>query len=476
MRQRFHGRIQAFLAGFALLSMLTLETASAQQTIDFEGLVEGQVVGSVFGDAGYGPISVFGSNIQNSPDVNSAVIFDSHCVGGCTGNDPDLGSPNAAFGGPGVGAGGASGAFQNDTALGNVLIIHERPTEIVDIQPGLPGVTNPDDERSPTTITIDFPDPVTMYRFTIIDRENDELQNVELFGVGDVLLGAFSTPATGDNGVAEVATDAGGAGSGTAGVVKLVMTHRGSGGLDNIVFLPPPPPPPGDNCSFTQGYWKTHPEAWPVTQLTLGNVTYDQDELLDIFNAAPAGDKTLILAHQLIASKLNVANGADDSAIASTITAADAWLIANGPVGNGNKKWNGGEALSNTLDAYNNGLIGPGHCDDVDGDMDGEYGASAGSPFQRLTGEAPESFGLSGNYPNPFNPTTAITFSVKETAHVRLAVYDLLGRELEVLVNRVLEAGAYESHFEAGDLPSGTYLYRLTTPAGTFTQTMVLSK
>jgi len=451
-----------------MIALFGLNKASAQETIDFEGLVEGQVVSSVFGDGGFGPVTVTGSNLQNSPGVNAAVIFDSYCIGGCTGNDRDLGSPNVAFGGPGLGLGGGPGAFQNDSALGNILIVHERPTEIVDIQPGLPGVINPDDENGATTIVLDFPEPVTIYQFTIIDRESNESQNIELIGEGGVMLGMFSSPATGDNGVATVVTDAGLAGAGTAGVVQLVMTHKGSGGLDNIVFLPPPPPPGG--CSYTQGFWKTHPEAWPVDQLTLGNVVYTKAQLLDIFNASPKGDKTLILAHQLIAAKLNVANGADDTDIASTISAADAWLIANGPVGNGNKDWNGGETLSNTLDAYNNGEIGPGHCDDVSSAM------NAGSRIDRLAVDTPVSFGLNGNYPNPFNPTTTISFSVQEATHIRLSVYDLLGREVELLVDRALEAGQYDASFDAGNLPSGTYLYRLSTPAGTFTQTMVLSK
>ncbi|MEZ4703167.1 MAG: T9SS type A sorting domain-containing protein [Rhodothermales bacterium] len=455
-----------------LIALLAFGSAQAQQTIDFEGLVKGQVVGSVFADGGYGPVTVVGSNLQNSPAVNSAVIFDSNCVGGCSGGDRDLGSPNTAFGGPGLGIGGGPGAYQNDTALGNILIVHERPSEIVEIQPGLPGVTNPDDETSATTITIEFPEAVTLFKFTIIDRESNESQNIELLGEGGVMLGMYSSPATGDNGVATLYTDAGAPGTGTAGVVKLVMTHKGSGGLDNLVFLPPPPPPPGGGCSFTLGYWKTHEEAWPVDQLTLGNTVYAKSALLGILNASPKGDKTIILAHQLIAAKLNVANSADDTDIASTITAADAWLIANGPIGNGIKNWNGGEPLSSTLDDYNNGLIGPGHCGDT---TSASFGAATDAPLF-VASEAPTSFGLEGNYPNPFNPTTTITFAVKEAAHVRLSVYDMLGREVQVLVDRVLEAGRYDAGFDAGNLPSGTYLYRLSTPAGTFTQTMVLSK
>ena len=60
---------------------------------------------------------------------------------------------------------------------------------------------------------------------------------------------------------------------------------------------------------LSQGYWKNHSSLWPVSSLILGGFSYTQDELLGIFNSSPKGDATLILAHQLIAAKLNVANG-----------------------------------------------------------------------------------------------------------------------------------------------------------------------
>lgn len=233
-------------------------------------------------------------------------------------------------------------------------------------------------------------------------------------------------------------------------------------------------PPVGGGCSYTIGFWKTHPEAWPVDELTLGGVTYNQAELLDILNTQPRGDKTLILAHQLIGTKLNLANGADGTDLGDTIAEADAWLAANGGVGSGEKKWNGGEPLKNTMDDYNNGLIGPGHCDDA-GNVTNAMSQSLDKLFVPLQ-ETPATFSLDGNYPNPFNPQTTITFSVAEIAHVRLAVYDMLGRELQVLVDGTMEAGQYTATFEASDLPSGTYLYRLVTPQGTFSNKMVLTK
>jgi hypothetical protein len=88
----------------------------------------------------------------------------------------------------------------------------------------------------------------------------------------------------------------------------------------------------------------------------------------------------------------------------------------------------------------------------------------------------PETFGLEQNYPNPFNPTTSIVFTVAEERAVRLAVYNGLGAEVAELVNDVLPAGRYEVSFDASDLPSGTYIYRMLAGEFTATQRMTLSK
>ena len=90
--------------------------------------------------------------------------------------------------------------------------------------------------------------------------------------------------------------------------------------------------------------------------------------------------------------------------------------------------------------------------------------------------EVPEDYTLHQNYPNPFNPQTTLRFDVPEASHVSLVVYDVLGRQVRVLVDGTREAGTHEVVFEAGNLPSGTYLMRLVTPQGSFVQTMQLVK
>jgi len=79
-------------------------------------------------------------------------------------------------------------------------------------------------------------------------------------------------------------------------------------------------------------------------------------------------------------------------------------------------------------------------------------------------------------YPNPFNPSTTIRFSIEEQGYVQLMVYDVLGREVRRLVDSVQDSGSHEVTFSSGDLPSGTYLYRLETPDGALTQRMLLLK
>jgi len=73
------------------------------------------------------------------------------------------------------------------------------------------------------------------------------------------------------------------------------------------------------------------------------------------------------------------------------------------------------------------------------------------------------------NYPNPFNPLTRIRYDVPQRSFVRIAVYDILGREVAVLVNEEKGAGSYEVEFNGLNLPSGVYFYRMG--AGNFVET-----
>jgi hypothetical protein len=108
--------------------------------------------------------------------------------------------------------------------------------------------------------------------------------------------------------------------------------------------------------------------------------------------------------------------------------------------------------------------------------------------------EIASTYELSQNYPNPFNPKTGIRYSVPTqsgrdlvstggrdgqvsgVSNVKITVYDLLGREIAVLVNERKAAGTYEVSFDGGGLASGVYLYRLTAGSFSAVKKMVLLK
>ena len=78
-------------------------------------------------------------------------------------------------------------------------------------------------------------------------------------------------------------------------------------------------------------------------------------------------------------------------------------------------------------------------------------------------------FELTQNYPNPFNPTKRIQFQLPTTGMVKLTLYNLLGQEIKTLVNEVKDAGTHTVNFDASDLNSGVYVYKIES--GSFTQT-----
>ncbi|MBM2840660.1 MAG: 5'-Nucleotidase domain protein, partial [Bacteroidetes bacterium] len=88
----------------------------------------------------------------------------------------------------------------------------------------------------------------------------------------------------------------------------------------------------------------------------------------------------------------------------------------------------------------------------------------------------PAEFALHQNYPNPFNPATKIVFDLPQRSHAFLAVYDLLGRQVRVLVDGVRERGTHETSFNTTTLGSGVYFYRLRVGGFVQTKKMILQK
>jgi hypothetical protein len=300
----------------------------------------------------------------------------------------------------------------------------------------------------------------------------------------------------------------------------------------------------------TLGYWKTHSEMWPISYVVVGNNQLGMDYIIENvapLEASPQGDAVVILLHQLIPAKLNIAGGVNGAPVQSYIDDADA-LIAQYWIGDYMDKDTREEMveLAERLDEFNNGA----YCElpveltafeaTTDGtlvslswitasesnnagfeiehrrgdgygfesvsfvagygttnsenrysaqlsdlgfgrhtfrlkqiDLDGTFSYSAAVEVETsLT----NSFALTNAYPNPFNPTTNIRFSLRESGNVSLAVFDVAGRHVKTLASGVFEAGSHDVTFSADNLPSGTYLYRLQTPAGPVSGSLVLLK
>jgi len=98
------------------------------------------------------------------------------------------------------------------------------------------------------------------------------------------------------------------------------------------------------------------------------------------------------------------------------------------------------------------------------------------SSVEAYTGSFPEEYELNQNFPNPFNPSTTIRFSVVNNEHVTLKVYNSIGQQVAELVNQELPAGSYTVDWNAEDISSGIYLYTLNTNNFSSTKKMILLK
>ena len=133
-----------------------------------------------------------------------------------------------------------------------------------------------------------------------------------------------------------------------------------------ILPPPPPPPPPSKVCVRTPGFWKNHPDAWPVEVLTLGGVELMKPDIIVILNTPEKGDKSFTIFRALVAAKLNELSGANVSCIDDVMYMADKWLYFNAQGSNvkgSSIEWKNGELLYLELDDYNNGLLCAPACD-----------------------------------------------------------------------------------------------------------------
>ena len=324
----------------------TSEEPVCDAIIDFEPLAAGTIVETLFSGSGIsgavisGSVSVHGVNFE-SPDatVNHAMIFDTENP---TGGDGDL--------------------AVEPLIDQKVLIISE------DLDAG-----DPDDQKSPGGMfVLDFSGfgmgVVDVNSLVIIDTEEEG--EYKAYDAGGILIAQGPLPALANATRAMVGINA-------TGVSKLTVKFNGSGAMDQICLSSEEPEEAG--CTLTQGYWKTHSEFGPApydatwaslpdgasTVFYLSGQTY-----YEVFHTAVKGNPYYQAAHQFIAAQLNILNGATtpeavDQAIMLAATLFETYtpaqiadLKGNDPV---RKQF---VAISETLDQYNQGEIGPGHCAD----------------------------------------------------------------------------------------------------------------
>ena len=118
-----------------------------------------------------------------------------------------------------------------------------------------------------------------------------------------------------------------------------------------------------------------------------------------------------------------------------------------------------------------------------DGDAEKSYLVQAWTTVVVLDGPSsvfgpagPKTFALEQNYPNPFNPTTHIAFEVPKSGHVMIAIYNTIGQRVATLLDKKMEKGRHVITFEAANMPSGVYFYKISVGDYTNVKKMTLLK
>lgn len=96
--------------------------------------------------------------------------------------------------------------------------------------------------------------------------------------------------------------------------------------------------------------------------------------------------------------------------------------------------------------------------------------------INQISNEIPKNYYLQQNYPNPFNPTTNIKFDIPGRSNVKISIYDILGKEISVLVDEELNPGTFEVNWDASNFPSGVYFYKIETDEFSESKKMIMIK
>lgn len=254
-----------------------------------------------------------------------------------------------------------------------------------------------------------------------------------------------------------------------------------------------PAGPVGDNCTLTAGYWSTHSEYGPSpynatwTQLYAGADTeffLSGQSYYEVINSSVDDNVYYNLAQQYIATKLNILQGADSGAIQAEFDQATASFETSSPDDLQGLKGNDPLRksflqLSRILTEYNEGFIGPGHCDET-----AEYALKAIIDQTDKSGwdtSDLNSDDLAINYPNPFSEETFIRYELLNTGMVTINVYDLKGILIKTLVNGYQDVGVHEISWDGTnksnrEMPDGIYILHIQTNDNVFVNKMLISK
>ena len=224
------------------------------------------------------------------------------------------------------------------------------------------------------------------------------------------------------------------------------------------------------SCTLTPGYWKTHssygPAPYDATWANIGENTVfflSGKSYYQVLWTPPAGNVYYNLSRAYIAAKLNILNGATvPQNVQAAYDAATAIFTAYTPTQVGAFKGanrNQVISLASTLDSYNNGLIGPGHCSEE---------ASSNQPLNISNAQAQQVAQITGSLvsasPNPFGEELNLTFSIPYNSQASLQLLDASGRVIETLFAGNMEANTPErARMDTGQLQNGVYFYRLVT-------------
>ncbi len=435
-----------------------------EQGIPSEVLSEGEVAGTATGrNDVYTNMVIYANNPHEGIDV--AVVFDANCednpgpitdgtdddgsiaTAHCTGGDTDLGTPNVANGGPGVGAGGAA---TNTFQLGNILIVQNISQNSATITNGDGDTiyTTPNDENAcnasnPCLIAFDFIVSGVDQDFRIdqvgtIDADGGTIE-VLLFddSEGDNSFSSQTPLATrteanlGDNSV-DVLNFTSGGGTNT-GVSRMEVRNSGSGGLGSFSGCAPGDPLP--------------------VELSLFESTVDgKDVLLRWATVSETNNAGFEVQHR----DLTAAQKAD-------------WHVLDFIDGMGT-------TIEPQAYHFRASDLAPGthlfRLRQVDFDGAFEY-----SPTVEVIVDLAESYLIEAAYPNPFNPESTLRFGVQQAQHVDVGLYNTLGQRVQTLFTGMAESGRIQHvTINGSDLPSGMYLVRVVGERFAETQTVTLLK